>query len=44
MINKGVKIQDLKDMMGHESIDTTNDYYIYSNIERIRSECKIHAA
>lgn len=26
MINKGVKIQDLKDMMGHESIVTTNNY------------------
>lgn len=44
MINKGVKIQDLKEMMGHESIETTNSYYIFSNVARIRSECKIHAA
>lgn len=44
MINKGIKIQDLKDLMGHESIETTNSYYIYSNITRIKSECKIHAA
>lgn len=44
MINKGVKIQDLKEIMGHESIETTNSYYIFSNIARIKTECKIHAA
>ncbi len=36
MANKGVPIQDLKVMMGHEKLDTTNDYYIQQNLERIK--------
>ncbi len=38
MANKGVDIRDLKEMMGHEKIDTTNEYYIYANMQRIKSE------
>ena len=34
MINKGVKIQDLKDMMGHESIETTRIYLRRSSAEQ----------
>lgn len=43
MADKGVDIRDLKEMMGHEKIDTTNEYYIYANMQRIRSEHQRYA-
>ena len=36
MINKGVDIQDLKEMMGHSRIDTTSLYYVRANLERVK--------
>lgn len=44
MANKGVDIRDLKEMMGHEKIDTTNEYYIYANMQRVKSEHQRYAA
>lgn len=44
MANRGVPLQDLKEMMGHSKIETTNDYDIKSNMERIRFNYKSHAA
>ena len=40
MINRGVPIQDLKEMLGHSKLDTTN-IYVCANIERIKSNIKI---
>lgn len=44
MANQGIPLQDLKEMMGHSKIETTNDYYVKSNMERIRFNYKSHAA
>ena len=44
MADKGVDIRDLKELMGHDKIETTNEYYIYSNLERIRAEHHRYAA
>lgn len=44
MANRGVPLQDLKEIMGHSKIETTNDYYVKSNMERIRFNYKSHAA
>lgn len=44
MADKGVDIRDLKEMMGHEKIDTTNEYYIYANMKRIQAEHQRYAA
>lgn len=43
MANQGVPLQDLKEMMGHSKMDTTNEYYIYNNKERIKLNHKNHA-
>lgn len=43
MANQGVPLQDLKEMMGHSKLDTTNNYYVYTNRERIRLNHKSHA-
>lgn len=44
MADKGVDIQDLKEMMGHAKIETTNTYYVFANMNRIRSEHQKYAA
>lgn len=44
MANRGVPIQDLKEMMGHSKIETTNNYYVYVNNERIKIEHRQNAA
>lgn len=36
MANKNVPLQDIKEMLGHSKLDTTNSYYIYLNMERIK--------
>lgn len=38
MADKGMDIRDLKELMGHSKMDTTNNYYIYANVNRIKSE------
>lgn len=38
LANKGMDIRDLKELMGHSKIETTNSYYIYANAGRIKSE------
>ncbi len=43
MINKGVPMQDLKEMMGHSRLDTTNEYYVRANLERVRYQHKNNA-
>lgn len=40
MTNKGMDIRDLKELMGHEKIETTNNYYIFANAEHIKAEHK----
>ena len=44
MVNRGVPIQDLKEMMGHSKLDTTNNYYVYANMDRIKTNHKNNAA
>lgn len=44
MANQGVPLQDLKEMMGHSKIETTNKYYVFNNQERIKLSYKNHAA
>ncbi len=44
MANQGVPLQDLKEMMGHSKLDTTNNYYVFMNGERIKLNYKSHAA
>ena len=44
MANQGVPLQDLKEMMGHSKLDTTNNYYVYTNEERIKMNHRNHAA
>lgn len=44
MANQGVPLQDLKEMMGHSKLDTTNNYYVFTNGERIKLNYKSHAA
>lgn len=44
MANQGVPLQDLKEMMGHSKLDTTNNYYVYMNEERIKMNHRNHAA
>ena len=43
MINKGVPIQDLKEMMGHSKLDTTSSYYVRANLERVKYQHKNNA-
>ena len=43
MADRGVPLQDLKEMMGHESIQTTNSFYIYQNTNKINYEFKTNA-
>lgn len=43
MVNRGVLLQDLKEMMGHSKLDTTNSYYVYANMERIKNSHKNNA-
>lgn len=43
MANQGVPLQDIKEMMGHSKLDTTNNYYVYTNQERIRQNYINHA-
>ncbi len=43
MIRHGVNIQDLKEMMGHSSIATTNMYYAFSNLEHVAIQHKQYA-
>ena len=44
MADKGVDIRDLKELMGHSKLDTTNEYYIYANLKRIQAEHQRYAA
>lgn len=44
MANRGVLLQDLKEMMGHSKIETTNKYYVFNNQERIKFNYKNNAA
>lgn len=44
MADRGVPLQDLKEMMGHSKLDTTNNYYVYANKERIKTAYKNNAA
>lgn len=44
MANRGVPLQDLKEMMRHSKIETTNKYYVFNNQERIKLSYKNHAA
>lgn len=44
MVNHNVPIQDLKEMLGHSKLDTTNNYYVYSNMERIKYNYKHNAS
>lgn len=44
MANRGIPIQDLKEMMGHESVETTNTHYVSMNSERIKTNYKNNAA
>ena len=44
MANRGVPLQDLKEMMGHSKIETTNKYYVFNNQERIKFNYKNNAA
>ena len=43
MADRGVLLQDLKEMMGHSKLDTTNTYYVYANTDRIRTAHKRNA-
>lgn len=43
MINRGVPIQDLKEMLGHSKLDTTN-IYVCANIERIKTTYRNNCA
>lgn len=43
MVDRGVPLQDLKEIMGHESIQTTNRFYTYKNINKIKYEFKTNA-
>lgn len=43
MANRGVPLQDLKEMMGHSKLDTTNNYYVFVNSERIKNNYKNNA-
>ena len=43
MADKGVDIRDLKELMGHSKLDTTNEYYIYANLRRIQAEHQRYA-
>lgn len=38
-----VSLQDLKEMMGHSKIDTTNSYYVYMDRERVKENHKRNA-
>ena len=44
MANHGVAIQDLKEMMGHSKLETTNTYYTMANLDRIKLSHKTNAA
>lgn len=44
MANKNVPLQDIAEMMGHSKLETTKDYYIYANHERIKTNHKNNAA
>ena len=44
MANQGVPLQDLKEMMGHSKIETTVEYYVFTDFSRIKLEHKTHAA
>ena len=44
MANRGVPLQDLKEMMGHANVNVTNTHYTYANSERIKSNYKNNAA
>lgn len=39
-----VPLQDLKEMMGHSKIETTNNYYVYIDKERIKNSYRKNAA
>lgn len=43
MVNRGVPLQDLKEMMGHSNINVTNSHYTYANSERIKNSYKNNA-
>jgi site-specific recombinase XerD len=43
MANRGVPLQDLKEMMGHTSVNTTDRHYVYSDVNRITYEFKRNA-
>lgn len=44
MANRGVPLQDLKEMMGHANVNVTNAHYTYANSERIKTNYKNNAA
>ena len=43
MANRGVPLQDLKEMLGHSKLDTTNNYYVFTNLDRIKITHKNNA-
>lgn len=43
MVNRGVPLQDLKEMMGHSNINVTNSHYTYANSERIKNSYRNNA-
>ena len=40
MADRGIPLQDLKEMMGHGNISVTNTYYTYKNLDKIRFSFK----
>lgn len=43
MADRGIPLQDLKEMMGHNGIQTSSKYYVYQDSNRIKYEFKRNA-